>query len=175
MLRNPQRGTRHECRPRLDVEQLRSPTGDRVRTAHRGQNHRYTSRKRRITDLFKVRGDTIRHRIPPFPSHQPARIPDRNSIAHATRFSSTAFYPPGGQPGVFSTGLPARQIKRFTFGDSVRSRSDVAMTNEVLGKVLAHNVCVVIASQCELGIEPVFWPAEKESAPSILRLPMKGV
>ena len=116
MLPNPQRGTRHECRPRLDVEQLRSPTGDRVRTAHRGQNHRYTSRKRRITDLFKVRGDTIRQRIPPFPSHQPARIPDRNSIAHATRFSSTAFYPPGGQPGVFSTGLPARQIKRFTFG-----------------------------------------------------------
>ena len=46
-------------------------------------------------------------------------------------------------------------IKR-KFGDHVRSKSDTAMVNEVLGKVLAHNICCVIASQCELGIEPVF-------------------
>jgi len=48
-------------------------------------------------------------------------------------------------------------IKR-KFGDHVRSRTPVSMVNEVLGKVLAHNICCVIASQCELGIEPVFWP-----------------
>ncbi len=47
-------------------------------------------------------------------------------------------------------------IKR-KFGDSVRSRNDVAMVNEVLCKVLCHNLCCLIMSQIELGIEPVFW------------------
>lgn len=45
------------------------------------------------------------------------------------------------------------------FRDHVRSRSDTAMKNEVLCKVLCHNICCVIQSHCELGIEPVFWPA----------------
>jgi hypothetical protein len=47
------------------------------------------------------------------------------------------------------------------FGDSVRSRSDVAMKNEVLLKFLCHNICCLIAAQAELGIEPVFWGEEK--------------
>ena len=47
-------------------------------------------------------------------------------------------------------------IKR-KFGDSVRSRSDYAMVNEVLCKILCHNLCCLIQEQCELGIEPVFW------------------
>ncbi len=47
-------------------------------------------------------------------------------------------------------------IKR-KFGDHVRSRTDVSMVNEVLAKFLCHNLCVVIASQCELGIEAEFW------------------
>lgn len=59
-------------------------------------------------------------------------------------------------------------IKR-KFGDHVRSKTDTAMVNEVLGKVLAHNICCVIASQCELGIEPVFWDNQQNaSAPVIL-------
>jgi len=58
-------------------------------------------------------------------------------------------------------------IKR-KFGDAVRSKSDVAMKNEVLGKILCHNICVVIASQCELGIEPVFWPEERSPNDRIL-------
>ena len=45
------------------------------------------------------------------------------------------------------------------FGDHVRSKVDVAMTNEVLCKLLCHNICCVIMSQVELGIEPVFWQA----------------
>lgn len=54
-------------------------------------------------------------------------------------------------------------IKR-KFGDSVRSKCDYAMVNEVLCKILAHNICVLIQEQCELGIEPVFWPkTERES------------
>ena len=43
------------------------------------------------------------------------------------------------------------------FGDSVRSKTDVAMRNEVLCKILCHNICCLIQSQCELGIEPMFW------------------
>jgi hypothetical protein len=35
------------------------------------------------------------------------------------------------------------------------------MKNEVLCKVLCHNICCLIHSHCELGIEPVFWPGEK--------------
>ena len=46
-------------------------------------------------------------------------------------------------------------IKR-KFGDAVRSKSDVAMVNEVLCKVLAHNLCVLNQEECELGIEAMF-------------------
>lgn len=51
------------------------------------------------------------------------------------------------------------------FGHYVRSRSDMAMTNEVYGKLVCHNICCLIQSQCELGIDPVFWQgAEKKVA-----------
>ena len=42
------------------------------------------------------------------------------------------------------------------FGDAVRSKSDVAARNEVLCKVLCHNVCCLISAIYELGIQPVF-------------------
>jgi transposase len=48
-------------------------------------------------------------------------------------------------------------IKR-KFGDSVRSRGETAMVNEVLCKILCNNICCLIQEQCELGIEPIFWP-----------------
>jgi transposase len=44
-------------------------------------------------------------------------------------------------------------IKR-KFGDSVRSKTDVAMKNEVLAKILCHNICCLISVMYELGIEP---------------------
>ena len=43
------------------------------------------------------------------------------------------------------------------FGDAVRSRTDTAQVNEVLCKVLAHNICCLVQSIYELGIEPKFW------------------
>ena len=50
-------------------------------------------------------------------------------------------------------------IKR-KFGDSLRSKSDVGQMNEVLCKVVAHNLCVLIASIHELGLEvPTFTQA----------------
>lgn len=45
------------------------------------------------------------------------------------------------------------------FGDSLRSKTDVAMTNETLCKVLCHNLVVLIHEMYELGIDPVFWKA----------------
>jgi transposase/predicted nucleic acid-binding Zn finger protein len=51
------------------------------------------------------------------------------------------------------------------FGDAVKSKTETAMKNEVLAKILLHNLCCLIMSQCELGIEPVFWSTEKMSQP----------
>jgi transposase len=50
------------------------------------------------------------------------------------------------------------------FRDHVRSKSDTAMKNEVLLKLLCHNVVVVHQAVIELGIEGAFWP-EKMGEP----------
>jgi transposase len=42
------------------------------------------------------------------------------------------------------------------FGERLKSKTTVAQTNEVLCKVLCHNLCCVIQSMYELGIEPNF-------------------
>ena len=66
-------------------------------------------------------------------------------------------------------------IKR-KFGDSVRSKCDFAMVNEVLAKILCHNICCLIQEQCELGIEPEFWQNE-ERQPNMapVLLPVQAV
>ncbi len=43
------------------------------------------------------------------------------------------------------------------FRDHVRSKTDVAMRNEALCKILCHNICVLIQEMYELGIDPIFW------------------
>jgi transposase len=53
-------------------------------------------------------------------------------------------------------------VKR-KFGDSVRSKTETAMVNEVLCKFICHNLCCLIQEQCELGIEAVFWPDQPKS------------
>jgi transposase len=64
------------------------------------------------------------------------------------------------------------------FRDHVRSKTDVAMKNEVLCKFLCHNICAVHQSHLELGIAPVFWgerPAKQAAeAPAILPLARPG-
>lgn len=42
------------------------------------------------------------------------------------------------------------------FDEHIRSKTDTAIVNELLCKVLCHNICVVIQSMYELGIEPAF-------------------
>ena len=60
-------------------------------------------------------------------------------------------------------------VKR-KFGDHIRSRNQAAMVNETLAKFICNNLCCVILSQCELGIEAEFWKndATSDAAPKIL-------
>jgi transposase len=66
-------------------------------------------------------------------------------------------------------------VKR-KFGDSVRSKTPVAMKNEVLAKLVCHNLFCVILSQLELGIEAEFWGNHwaEGAQPSILPLKRTG-
>jgi transposase len=43
------------------------------------------------------------------------------------------------------------------FRDHVRTKSDVAMVNEVLCKLICHNICCLIQETYELGIDTTFW------------------
>jgi hypothetical protein len=71
----------------------------------------------------------------------------------------------------------AFSMAKAKFKDSVRSRTDTAMVNEVLCKILCHNICCLIMSQLELGIEPVFWSetmpavAEAKTVEAVVRPP----
>ena len=64
-------------------------------------------------------------------------------------------------------------VKR-KFGDSVRSKTETAMVNEVLCKFVCHNLCCLIQEECELGIDPIFWPQEKaapDGGQDVVRFP----
>jgi hypothetical protein len=50
------------------------------------------------------------------------------------------------------------------FGGRLRSKKETAQVNEVLYKVLCHNICVLIQSIYELGIEVEFWQEEDKAA-----------
>ena len=47
-------------------------------------------------------------------------------------------------------------IKR-KFRDGLRSKTETAMVNEALCKILCHNLVVLIHESHELGIDPIFW------------------
>ena len=47
-------------------------------------------------------------------------------------------------------------MMKAKFGDKVRAKTDTAQVNEVLMKVLCHNICVLIRAMYALGITPVF-------------------
>lgn len=58
------------------------------------------------------------------------------------------------------------------FRDHVRSKTDTAMANEVLCKILCHNICVVIQEQEELGIAAEFWSDDaRDEKPETLKFP----
>ncbi len=51
----------------------------------------------------------------------------------------------------------AFSMMKRKFGDSLRSKTDTAMVNETLCKILCHNLVVLIHEMYELGIDPMFW------------------
>jgi transposase len=53
---------------------------------------------------------------------------------------------------------------KMKFGERIRSRTKVAQFNELLCKVLCHNICVTIQAYYELGIEPTFWDQGEDKA-----------
>ena len=66
-------------------------------------------------------------------------------------------------------------VKR-KFGDSVVSKTDAAMVNEVLCKLLCQNLTCLIQEQETLGIVPVFWQDEEEDdEPAILSMAGRNV
>jgi transposase len=50
------------------------------------------------------------------------------------------------------------------FGDHLRSKTDTAMVNEALCKILCHNICCLIQSIFELGIKATFWGVDEPEA-----------
>jgi transposase len=64
-------------------------------------------------------------------------------------------------------------MMKAKFGDSIRSKTDVAMKNEALAKILCHNIVCLIHEMYELGIEPTFWNRWAEAAHA-QRFMMKG-
>jgi transposase len=62
-------------------------------------------------------------------------------------------------------------VKR-KFGGSVRSKGDVSMKNEVLAKFVCHNVCCLIQSAYEFGVELVFATGTEDVSKMILKFPL---
>lgn len=61
------------------------------------------------------------------------------------------------------------------FGDHVRSKTDTAMANEALAKVLCHNICVLIQSHYELRIVSKFWDEAEPSAEEAAQAKAKSI
>lgn len=49
-------------------------------------------------------------------------------------------------------------------GGALRSKTPVAQANEILLKVLCHNLCCLVSAIYELGIEPQFWRGTSDGA-----------
>ncbi|MCX6020628.1 MAG: transposase, partial [Chloroflexi bacterium] len=58
------------------------------------------------------------------------------------------------------------------FGDALRCKTDEGLTNEMLLKVLCHNICVLIQEMQKLGIDPTF-ATENRPVAKVLMLSRK--
>jgi transposase len=80
---------------------------------------------------------------------------------HYFNFNQEAFYQHYHKRSNIETAFSMIKMK---FGANVKAKTPVAQVNEVLCKVLCHNICCLIQSIYELGIEPTFWNNEVKGA-----------
>jgi transposase len=66
-----------------------------------------------------------------------------------------------------SNAETAFHMIKSKLGDSLKSKKFIAQKNELLCKVIAHNIVVLIHEMHELGIKPDFCTFNNESAPKI--------
>jgi transposase len=83
-----------------------------------------------------------------------------NKMWHYYNFNRNAFLEHYHKRSNVETAFSMIKMK---FGTSVRAKTPVAQVNEVLLKILCHNICVLITSIYELGLEPTFWNTENLS------------
>ncbi len=77
-----------------------------------------------------------------------------NRMWHFYNFNRDAFYAHYHKRSNVESTFSMIKAK---FGTRVRAKTPAAQVNEVLCKVLCHNICVLIQSIYELGLEPTFW------------------
>ena len=73
--------------------------------------------------------------------------------------------------------MPFPTIKA-KFEERFRSKSETDQVNEVSCKVLCHNVCCLIQSIYELGVEPSFWQSPPQvciAYPLVTKYPLRPV
>lgn len=80
-----------------------------------------------------------------------------NRMYHFYSFNKNEFYTHYGKRSNAETTFSMVKAK---FGARVRAKKPTAQVNEVLCKIVAHNICVLIQSIYELKLEPVFWQAD---------------
>lgn len=103
----------------------------------------------------------------PFKSHTTGKGPDLwKKLWHFYHFNREEFLAHYHKRSNVETTFSMIKGK---FGASIRSKAPTAQRNEVMLKVLCHNVCVLVQSIYELGIEPTFWaprpiPASRSTA-----------
>jgi transposase len=90
-----------------------------------------------------------------------------NRMWHFYNFNQEAFMQNYHKRSNVETAFSMIKAK---FGGAVRAKSPTAQVNEVLCKILCHNICVLIQSIYELGLEPTFWTVEAKepTVPEVL-------
>lgn len=113
----------------------------------------------------------------PFVPFRSNNRPDRNGPAwerlyHYFHLHRSEFLPRYHQRSNVESAFSMMKRK---FGDSVRSKTETACKNEVLAKVLCHNLVVVVHEMHELGIAPDFGgDTERDEPRTVIRFPGVG-
>jgi len=93
------------------------------------------------------------HATPFIPFKANTMVPKKNTIwsemSHYFMYNREEFLAHYHKRSNVETAFSMIKAK---FGDAVRSKSDIGQLNEVLCKLLCHNLCVLIQTMYELGI-----------------------